>query len=170
MCTRDIEAALRDLITQGSCYIARPHSQRRIVIIVKRIISPYIQNVIIIATKGSDGEEEGSRERKGFELIIYHIRRGGGRLIYQFLVPNKLSSQSLYFAKQIQNNPYQTIFRNLIIFLSLALKRQIPNSNFQKIPLLAPPNHFLNSFRSFNQFKPINQFSFKKPKIKYKNS
>ena len=42
--TRSIEAALRDLIAQGSCYIAQPHGQRRTAITAKRMTSSYIQN------------------------------------------------------------------------------------------------------------------------------
>ena len=38
--TRGIEAALRDLIAQGSCCIAQPHGQRRTAVTVKRMTSP----------------------------------------------------------------------------------------------------------------------------------
>ena len=52
--TRGIEAALRDLIAQGSCCIAQPHGQRRTAVTVKRMTSPYV-----LATRGGDGEGSG---------------------------------------------------------------------------------------------------------------
>ena len=60
--TRGIEAALRDLIAQGSCCIAQPHGQRRTVT-AKRMTSPYVQNA------SSAGDEERGRGGEG---------RGGG--------------------------------------------------------------------------------------------
>ena len=39
--TRSIEAALRNLIVQGSCCIAQPHGQRRTAVTAKRMTSPY---------------------------------------------------------------------------------------------------------------------------------
>ena len=54
--TRGIEHTLRDLIAQGSCCIAQPHGQHRIAPIVKRITSSYIQNLIMLATRGKDVE------------------------------------------------------------------------------------------------------------------
>ena len=36
-----IEAALRNLIVQGSCWIAQPHGQHRVAITATRIISSY---------------------------------------------------------------------------------------------------------------------------------
>ena len=39
--TRSIEAALRNLIAQGSCCIAQPHGQRRTAVTAKRMTSPY---------------------------------------------------------------------------------------------------------------------------------
>ena len=42
--TRGIEAALRDLIAQGSRCIAQPHGQRRTAVTAERMISPYVQN------------------------------------------------------------------------------------------------------------------------------
>ena len=59
MRTRGIEAALRDLIAQGSCCIAQPHGQRRTAVTVKRVISPYVQNLVVLATRGGDGEGSG---------------------------------------------------------------------------------------------------------------
>ena len=57
--TRGIEAALRDLIAQGSCCIAQPHGQRRTAVTVKRMTSPYVQNLVVLATRGGDGEGSG---------------------------------------------------------------------------------------------------------------
>ena len=55
-----IEAALRDLIAQGSCCIAQPHGQRRAAVTVKRrMTSPYVQNLVVLATRGGDGEGSG---------------------------------------------------------------------------------------------------------------
>ena len=54
--TRGIEAALRDLIAQGSCCIAQPHGQRRTAVTVKRMTSPYVQNA------SSAGDEGRGRE------------------------------------------------------------------------------------------------------------
>ena len=57
---RVIEAALRDLIAQGSCCIAQPHGQRRTAVTVKRrMTSPYVQNLVVLATRGGDGEWRG---------------------------------------------------------------------------------------------------------------
>ena len=53
--TRGIEAALRDLIAQGSCCIAQPHGQRRTAVSVKRMTSPYVQNLVVLATRGGEG-------------------------------------------------------------------------------------------------------------------
>ena len=39
--TRSIEAALRNLIVQGSCCIAQPHGQRRTAVTATRMTSPY---------------------------------------------------------------------------------------------------------------------------------
>ena len=39
-------------------------------------------------------------------------------LVHQSLVPSKLSSQSLCFAKQTQGSPYQATFRDLHYFYS----------------------------------------------------
>ena len=61
--TRGIEAALRDLIAQGSCCIAQPHGQRRTAVTVKRMTSPYVQNLVVLATRGGDGEGTGGGER-----------------------------------------------------------------------------------------------------------
>ena len=52
--TRGIEAALRDLIARGSCCIAQPHGQRRTALTVKRMTSPYVQNLVVLAGGGSN--------------------------------------------------------------------------------------------------------------------
>ena len=79
--TRGIEAALRDLIAQGSCCIAQPHGQRRTAVTVKRMTSPYVQNLVALATRGGDGEGSGG-EGGGVESsdlsIIHHMGGGGG--------------------------------------------------------------------------------------------
>ena len=67
--TRGIEAALRDLIAQGSCCIAQPHGQRRTAVTVKRMTSPYVQNLVALATRGGDGE--GSGGGGGSNQLIY---------------------------------------------------------------------------------------------------
>ena len=66
--TRGIEAALRDLIAQGSCCIAQPHGQRRTAVTVKRMTSPYVQNSVALATRGGDGEGSGGG---GSNQLIY---------------------------------------------------------------------------------------------------
>ena len=71
MRTRGIEAALRDLIAQGSCCIAQPHGQRRTAVTVKRMTSPYVQNfcsAVVLATRGGDGE---GGEGGGRNQLIY---------------------------------------------------------------------------------------------------
>ena len=77
--TRGIEAALRDLIAQGSCCIAQPHGQRRTAVTVKRMTSPYVQNLVVLATRGRDGEGRGG-EGGGSNQLIYQsfITWGGG--------------------------------------------------------------------------------------------
>ena len=80
--TRGIEAALRDLIAQGSCCIAQPHGQRRTAVTVKRMTSPYVQNLVVLATRGGDGEgsggEGGGQGVESIDLsIIHHMGRGG---------------------------------------------------------------------------------------------
>ena len=57
-----------DLIAQGSCCITQPHGQRRIA--VKRMTSPYVQNLVVLATKFSSVSDEG--KGRGGEW------RGGG--------------------------------------------------------------------------------------------
>ena len=74
---RGIEAALRNLILQGSCCIAQPHGQRGTAVTAKRMTSPY------------------------------------GVMVCPELVPSRLSSQSLCFAKQTQGSPYQATFRDI---------------------------------------------------------
>ena len=78
--TRGIEAALRDLIAQGSCCIAQPHGQRRTAVTVKRMTSPYVQNLVVLATRGGDGEGSGGgRGVESIDLsIIHHMGEGGG--------------------------------------------------------------------------------------------
>ena len=44
------------LVAQGSCCIAQPHGQRRTAVTVKRMTSPYVQNLVVLATRGGDGE------------------------------------------------------------------------------------------------------------------
>ena len=58
--TRSIEAALRDLIAQGSCCIAQPHGQRRTAVTVKRMTSPYVQNA---SSAGDEGRGRGGEGR-----------------------------------------------------------------------------------------------------------
>ena len=60
--TRGIEAALRDLIVQGSCCIAQPHGQRRTPVTAKRMISPYVQNA---SSAGDEGRGRGGEWRGG---------------------------------------------------------------------------------------------------------
>ena len=67
--TRGIEAALRDLIAQGSRCIAQPHGQRRTAVTVKRMTSPYVQNLVVLATRGGDGEGSGGEGRGGGEKM-----------------------------------------------------------------------------------------------------
>ena len=67
--TRGIEAALRDLIAQGSCCIAQPHGQRRAAVTVKRMTSPYVQNLVVLATRGGDGEGSGGEGSGGGERV-----------------------------------------------------------------------------------------------------
>ena len=77
MRTRGIEAALRDLIAQGSCCIAQPRGQRRTAVTVKRMTSPYVQNLVVLATRGGDGEGRGG----GSNQLIYQsfiTWEGGG--------------------------------------------------------------------------------------------
>ena len=57
--TRGIEAALRDLIAQGSCCIAQPHGQRRTAVTVKRMTSPYVQNASRFINHSSHGRGGG---------------------------------------------------------------------------------------------------------------
>ena len=73
--TRGIEAALRDLIAQGSCCIAQPHGQCRTAVTVKRVTSPYVQNLVVLATRGGEETRGGDGEGSG----------GGGsnQLIFQ---------------------------------------------------------------------------------------
>ena len=73
MCTRGIEDALRDLIAQGSCCIAQPHGQRRITVIVKCITSPYVQNLVMLTTRGKneEGEWKGGRGVLDINLPIF---------------------------------------------------------------------------------------------------
>ena len=68
--TRGIEAALRGLIAQGSCCIAQPHGQRRTAVTVKRMTSPYVQNLVVLATRGGEGEGSGGEGRGGGEKCI----------------------------------------------------------------------------------------------------
>ena len=79
--TRGMEAALRDRIAQGSCCIAQPHGQRRTAVTVKRMTSPYVQNLVVLATRGGDGEGSGG-EGGGSNQLIYQsfiTWEGGGR-------------------------------------------------------------------------------------------
>ena len=69
--TRGLEAALRDLIAQGSCCIAQPHGQRRTAVTVKRVTSPYVQNA---SSAGDEGRGRGREWRGG---------GGSNQLIYQ---------------------------------------------------------------------------------------
>ena len=79
--TRGIEAALLDLIAQGSCCIAQPDGQRRTAVTVKRMTSPYVQNLVVLATRGGDGEGRGGGGRgvESIDLSIIHHMGGGGR-------------------------------------------------------------------------------------------
>ena len=52
-----------DLIAQGSCCITQPHGQRRIA--DKRMTSSYVQNLVVLATKGGDGEGSGEEGEGG---------------------------------------------------------------------------------------------------------
>ena len=76
--TRGIEAALRDLIAQGSRCIAQPHGQRRTAVTVKRMTSPYVQNSVALATRGGDGEGSGGGGFESIDLSIIHHMGGGG--------------------------------------------------------------------------------------------
>ena len=76
MRTRGIEAALLDLIAQGSCCIAQPHGQRRTAVTVKRMISPYVQNLVVLATRGGDGG--GSNQLIYQSFITWEGGGGGG--------------------------------------------------------------------------------------------
>ena len=76
--TRGIEAALRDLIAQGSCCIAQPHGQRRTAVTVERMTSPYVQNLVVLATRGGDGEGRGGGGVESIDLSIIHHMGGGG--------------------------------------------------------------------------------------------
>ena len=67
--TRGIEAALRDLIARGSCCIAQPHGQRRTALTVKRMTSPYVQNLVVLAGGGVESIDLS---------IIHHMGGGGG--------------------------------------------------------------------------------------------
>ena len=79
--TRGIEAALRDLIAQGSCCIAQPHGQRRTAVTAKRMTSPYVQNA---SSAGDEGRGRGGEWRGGGGVesidlsMIHHMGRGGG--------------------------------------------------------------------------------------------
>ena len=83
--TRGIEAALRDLIARGSCCIAQPHGQRRTAVTVKRMTSPYVQNLVVLATRGRNGEGSGGERGVGggglesIDLLIIHHMGGGGQ-------------------------------------------------------------------------------------------
>ena len=57
----------------------QPHCLRRIA--VKRIISPYIQNLIVLTTKGRDEKRKG-KEKDRINSFINHSshRRGGGEM------------------------------------------------------------------------------------------
>ena len=76
---RGIEAALRDLIAQGSCCIAQPHGQRRTAVTVKRMTSPYVQ--VALATRGGDGEGSGGEGGRveSIDISMIHHMGGGGR-------------------------------------------------------------------------------------------
>ena len=95
--------------------IAQPYGQRRTAVTVERMTSPYVQNLVALATRGGDGEGSGGGGSN--QLIYQSFITWGGRggwgcqtLIHQSLVPSKLSSQSLCFAKQTQGSPYQLPF------------------------------------------------------------
>ena len=60
--TRGIEAALRDLIAQGSCCIAQPHGQRRTAVTAERMTSPYVQNA---SSAGDETTRGGVEEGRG---------------------------------------------------------------------------------------------------------
>ena len=102
----------------GPCCIAQPHGQRRTAVTAKRMTSPYVQNA---SSAGDEGRARGGEWRGGGGVesidlsMIHHVGRGGGggvkTLVHQSLVPSKLSSQSLCFAKQTQGSPYQATFR-----------------------------------------------------------
>ena len=70
--TRGIEAALRDLIAQGSCCIAQPHGQRRTAVTAKRMTSPYVQNASSAGDEGRDGGVE------SIDLSMNHHMGTGG--------------------------------------------------------------------------------------------
>ena len=59
---RGIEAALRNLIAQGSCCIAQPHGQRRAAVIAKHMTSPYARMLVVLATRGGDGNQHATSE------------------------------------------------------------------------------------------------------------
>ena len=95
--TRGIEAALRDLIAQGSCCIAQPHGQRRTAVTVKRMTSravvpgavrvhvgrpaeggseaPYTETPHVLAVRGGLGGDLGGRS--GFVGGIQSQKSGG---------------------------------------------------------------------------------------------
>ena len=63
--TRGIEAALRNLIVQGSCCIAQPHGQRRAAVTAKRMTAPYgvmvSRMLVVLATRGREGRGGGGK-------------------------------------------------------------------------------------------------------------
>ena len=103
MRTRGIEAALRDLIAQGSCCIAQPHGQRRIAVTVKRMTSPYVQNLVVLATRGGNGEGSGG-ERGGVESIdlsiIHHMGEGGGERVTRAYTV-EVQTASVFYAQSL---------------------------------------------------------------------
>ena len=114
--TRGIEAALCDLIAQGSCCIVQPHGQRRIAVIVKRMTSPYVQNLVVLATRGGDGEGSGGG---GSNQLIYQsfITWEGGVGVLNIDLPIFSPEQALkpipLLRKATQGNPYQATFRDI---------------------------------------------------------
>ena len=73
MRTRGIEAALRDLIAQGSCCIAQPHGQRRTAVTAERMTSPYVQNASSAGdetTRGGVGEGRGERVTRAYTVEV----------------------------------------------------------------------------------------------------
>ena len=77
--THGIEAAWRDLIMQSSCYIAYPHSQYRIAIIVKCIISFYIQNFYSTSDERRRLEERGEESNQLIYQSFIIWEEGGNR-------------------------------------------------------------------------------------------